>query len=154
MTDQCWNKYLFWDESNIEYYSSDENWTNRISNIICSWRKYSNIIRIPKNIRIFEYIRIFVSTLWWINVTAVWISLRKIFLLWFSNFQAFQFESGVPKNSLVAPWISRLLVQVYWDTIYIFTISVTAKKGIPVIILTFSTAYWSYGLYYYYFPSF
>ena len=57
-TRQCWNKYLFWDESNIKYYSSDENWTNRISNIICSSRKYSNIIRIPENIRIFEYIQI------------------------------------------------------------------------------------------------
>ena len=53
-TSQCWNEYLFWDESNIEYYSSDENWTNRISNIIRSSRKYSNIIRIPENIRIYS----------------------------------------------------------------------------------------------------
>ena len=52
--DQCWNEYVFWDESNIEYYSSDENWANRISNIMCSSRKYSNIIWIPENIWIFE----------------------------------------------------------------------------------------------------
>ena len=54
---QCWNEYIFWDESNIDYLS-DENWANRISNIIHSSRKYSNIIRIPENIRIFEYIQI------------------------------------------------------------------------------------------------
>ena len=29
-----------------------------------------------------------------------------------------------------------------------------AKKGIPVVILTFSTCYWTYGLYYYLFPAF
>ena len=28
-----------------------------------------------------------------------------------------------------------------------------AKKGIPIVIVTFSTLYWSYGLYYFFNPS-
>ena len=38
--------------------------------------------------------------------------------------------------------------------IFLYIISFTAKKGIPVIIITFSIGYWSYGLYNYFFPSF
>ena len=40
---QCLNEYLFWTESNIEYYSRFQNWPNRITNIIRAV-KYIRII--------------------------------------------------------------------------------------------------------------
>ena len=51
---QCTNEYLFWSESNIEYYSPQPNCPNQIANIICAV-KY---IRIIQNIRILEYFQI------------------------------------------------------------------------------------------------
>ena len=52
---QCTNEYLFWSESNIEYYSPQPNCPNRIANII----RAVKYIRIVQNIRIFEYSNIF-----------------------------------------------------------------------------------------------
>ena len=40
---QCTNEYLFWSESNIEYYSPQPNCLNRIANIIRAV-KYIRII--------------------------------------------------------------------------------------------------------------
>ena len=51
--EQCWNEYLVWDESNIEYYGSDENWMNWIL-FACQ----QNIQILFKHLQIFEYILI------------------------------------------------------------------------------------------------
>ena len=53
---QCTNEYLFWSESNIEYYSPQQNCPNRIANIIHAV-KYIRIIF--ELFKIFEYSNIF-----------------------------------------------------------------------------------------------
>ena len=39
------------------------------------------------------------------------------------------------------------------NTDYLELSQLAARKGIPIVITTFSVVYWAYGLYFYFYPS-
>ena len=58
-------------------------------------------------------------------------------------------EDGAPKNIL------RRGIDKFRKLTNITLLEISefaAKKGIPIVVITFSTFYWTYGLYFFYYP--